>query len=126
MGLNCLWSLHKRHCALIQQVRAEIKYMCTITPSVSVPLKLTAVLIICSSDNGKQSTIRGYISGLKHFIFLFPKILNHLQVISPVKVSQTENDEPQPCHGAGVRMLSFPLSQYCRFTQAGVGWPPQP
>lgn len=48
MVLNCLWSFNKRHCAHIQEVRAEIKYLCTID--------LSPAEINCSSDNhhGKQ------------------------------------------------------------------------
>lgn len=43
MVLSCLRSLNKRHCAHIQEVRAEIKYMCTID--------LSPAEVNCSSDN---------------------------------------------------------------------------
>lgn len=67
MVLCCLWSFNKRHCAHIQEVRAEIgteiKYMCT--------TDLGPAETNCSSDNphGKQYMVTSQVWTTSFFCF---------------------------------------------------------
>lgn len=65
-GLNCLWSTSSRHYAHFQEVRTEIKYMCTIN--------LSPNEIICSSYNHHSKQVYNTQLHLRfETFFLVPK-----------------------------------------------------
>lgn len=122
-GLNCLWNISNTHYAHIQEVRAEIKYMCTIN--------LSPNEIICSFHNHHGTQVHGTQLHLRFKkIFLFPKSVNvygllHWSVYRVGWLLTTRKWWATILPWGWILVLSFPLFQCCGFPQTRMGRPPQ-
>lgn len=117
-SLNCLWSTSSRCYAHSQEVRAEIKYMCT--------SNLSPNEIICSSYNHHSKQLYNTQSHLRfETIFLFPKSiyiygLSHWSVHRAGWLITTRKWWATTCNNTLFLVLLSPLSQCCRFPHTGM------